>query len=97
MQKMFFQNILRNIMQFYAIFLRMDLYPDRLRQLESNLDSGQRALYHFDRVVTKSWFVESGRTQKRLENVNLSNYLPHTIICGLLDHDSLVGDSTKVK
>ena len=77
-------------------FFRLKPYANKLQELENRLDSGIPANYPFDRYVTKRWNVEKGLLSKRIENINSANFLPHTLICGLIDTDVINGDSAKV-
>ena len=69
----------------------MRLAPDALQRMEQMLNSGSRARYFMDRHVTKSWYLEKGREEYRIENLVPTNYLPKLIVCGLMDNDELTG------
>ena len=37
------------------------------------------AKYYFEHAVTRNWTIPTGTTTKRLENLNMANYLPQYI------------------
>ena len=85
-------------MKLHDIYLqvkRIKPYGEKLSRIEAKLASGQKCIYYYDNMVTRNWNIPVGTTSKRIENLLISNYKPHTIVAGLIDSDELQGDKTK--
>lgn len=64
---------------------RLNPYNSVLNDIEAKLNAGTRALYYMQHHVTRSFPVEKNVREKRVESILRVDYLPHTIIFGLID------------
>jgi len=52
---------------------------------------GSKAKYFFDHYVTRSHFIPVRTTTTRIENCIRTDYLPHTVLVGMIDQPELQG------
>ena len=70
---------------------RIELYPEKLSELENKLSSSIPALYYIKNQYVRTFAIEKGLTEKRISNILLTEYLPSWCVVGLLEQKDLKG------